>query len=407
MTILYNRYTQEGLDFAPDTVADALGTGFWVATLGETTPGAPPEPPRIPPYAGGGAAGEPTTQPILSYPPATELVEDGDWIRILDVSSGQEVRCTRTQFLAALGIAWDNVSGKPANFPVDWQALPEAISSTVSSTGGAGPSDTVPLMRHQSADAQYGWGALWKTYGAINFYSRWNGVDYTFISLPARTSIGGGPVVGSEFHLGAEHTPVNGANPATGGMHSIAWGPQKRLWRWLSPDSFDLAALRVTLRGPSGEQTNVRMIQPASSYFGWYAADSYSATAIPAWAVQHVALEVNGLQAVGAVAGASPKIEARGADENIDAVVKPKGTGAFAVEAATGAPAKFTAAGPDADHNAELFAKGAGTVAVGTGANKLTFFGGAGVFRPVVTEATVPALLAALTALNLIDNQTV
>jgi hypothetical protein len=415
MTLLYNRYTQEALDFPPDSVAAALGTGFWVATLVETTPGPVPEPPPIPPYAGGGVSGDSATTPILDYPLATEPVEDGDWIRILDVSSGQEVRCTRAQFLAALGIAWDNVSDKPDTFPVDWQAVPQAVRSIVSSTGGAGPSDDVPLILWQSPDGLYAVGVRWKTNGSSSLFHRWNGVEYPVLHMPARASIGGGAFQSLEFHLGAEFTPVNGANPATGGMHSVQWGPQIRRWRWLPPDPYDPEAVRVVLAAPTGAAASVRLFQPGGSYFGFYASDVYGPTAIPAWAIQHVLGEVNGLQAVGAVAGASPKIEARGADPNVDVMVKPKGDAAFAVEAAAGAAARITAAGPDTDHILEVTGKGAAGVRMGRVGEKLAFLGGVPVPQPVVAGdkagdlvAVMASVLAALgpSGLNLIDDQT-
>lgn len=411
MTNLYNRWIlgQTARFPTPDLVAAALATGNWVATAAEVTPGTPPSAPPLPEAGGGGAAlGNPFS--IADLPAAAGPVGDAIWLPFLTADGGAQQRLTRAQLLAgvsAAAVSWGAVTGKPDSFPpsahghafsqitnlpvilaqlialqspgylawdgnslttaaalVDWQALPQAISGTVTSTGGAGPSDTVPLLQWVSPDEGklYGFGVRWRSDGRVDLFHRWNGVECTPISMPARTNLGGG-AASAEFMLGGPLIPLSGGVPAQRGLLSIAWGSFSRFLRLLSPDSFDANALRLIFAGPSGETTNLRQFQAANSYAGWYNSAVYSAAAVATFAIQHSAATANGVQVTGADAGQSPALEAKGADPEINVVVKPKGgNGSLAVEAPAGGAAKIVASGPDASHDLALSPKGAGVL---------------------------------------------
>ncbi len=143
-------------------------------------------------------------------------------------------------------------------------------------------------------------------------------------------------------------------------MLSIAWGTYTRFARLLNPDGFDASALRLVFNGPSGEAANLRQFQPANSYHGWFASNTYGASSVPTFAIQHGANAVNGLQVTSGDSGSAPLLEARGADTDIPVRAKPKGASAFEVQAAAGASAKIAAVGPGANHDVEFIPKGTG-----------------------------------------------
>jgi hypothetical protein len=412
MTALYNRYGKppEAVEFLDSGAVDAaLNSGNWVLTQGEVTGGTPPAPPALPTEGSPGVpVGDQFT--IAGLDASTDPVEDVDWLPILYAGTGYERRVTRETLMNGVSLPWSAITGKPDYYPVDWGDIPSAISSTVSSTGGAGPSDTMPLQQWKSADGLYGFGFRWRTDGRVDLFHKWNGVEYTPISMPPRANLGGGAST-AEFILGG---PQITGTPLQRGLLSIAWGTYTRFARLLNPDGFDAAALRLIFAAPSGETANLRQLQTANSYHGWFASNTYGASSVPTFAIQHGANAVNGLQVTSGDAGTPAKLEAKGSDTNLDAVVKPKGTGAFSVEVATGQAAKFYASGPDANHRAEFYAKGAGTAVLGETANLLAFFGGTGAAkatftgsRSTDTVAILTDLLQYLEDLNLIvDNTT-
>lgn len=141
----------------------------------------------------------------------------------------------------------------------------------------------------------------------------------------------------------------------------------------------------------------------------------------------------NALRMQGAATGSPTKISSVGTDANIDIQIAPKGTGsvnlltdlgkAFASFSAAsgiiagdfntanalrmmgGALSTYTrleAVGADPNINLQILGKGAGYVMVGRGTNLIGFYGGNGVARQTGVAVTAAAIHAALVNLNLI-----
>lgn len=172
MVTLYNRYTGSPAAFAADMAAVVLGLGAYVATPGEVTGGEPPDPPPLPPLAGGGVqSGAPYS---IAGAPVAATVAPGDFVRVLDQASGTEKRVTRATLRA--------------------RDVGENLDQRYNSLA-TGPSDTVPVQSLYNLDASAGWATYWRqTDNNYRIVSRIGGVDRVvaeFRGTGGQVSLGG------------------------------------------------------------------------------------------------------------------------------------------------------------------------------------------------------------------------
>ncbi len=155
MPDLYNIFSGDKVGFTPEMAAIVLANGSYVATPGEVTGGTPPDPPPLPPLAGGGVqAGPPYS---IAAAPVAASVAASDWVRMLDQASREEKRVTRATFRA--------------------RDVGENLDQRYNSLA-TGPSDSVPVQALYNLDASNGWATYWRqTDGNLRLVSRIGGVD--------------------------------------------------------------------------------------------------------------------------------------------------------------------------------------------------------------------------------------
>lgn len=172
MVMLYNRYTGEAVEYDATMAAVVMALGAYVATPGEVSGGTPPDPPPLPPLAGGGVqSGVPYS---IAGAPVAATVAAGDWVRVLDQASGEEKRVTRQTF-----------RGREVG-----ENLDQRYNSLAT-----GPSDTVPVQSLYNLDGTNGWATYWRqTDNNYRIVSRIGGVDRVlmeFRGTGGAVSIGG------------------------------------------------------------------------------------------------------------------------------------------------------------------------------------------------------------------------
>lgn len=242
---------------------------------------------------------------------------------------------------------------------VDWSNVPQAISSTVTSTGGAGPSDTTPLLRWRSADSLWGYSLFWKTGGNLTLEALDNGVVRTLLEfnrLNRQLSLGGA--------RGREMLRLTGTVD-----------PTRRL-QISATTSASTPALSAVSDDPTTDP-NVPYLTRSQGSAGYVFGN-----ALPGRTPASVTL-----MEIGYV-------------DNPESWIKhtPGATGSYSISqpVSSSADASYLVAG-----------KGAGSLIAGAAGNKLGFFGDSGALRQTINSADtdsakLQALLTALAAHGLI-----